>query len=1383
MNGYSVTLNALIDSGANGFIFMDTLCACDITPFLGTKFQRLPRTYHVKGYDGKAQNDISHFTRAHLMVDGRRQYNAPLLILDLGSHDIILGRKWLERFDIGIDCKRRRLIWPKGYSQSHSMIREIETTRENLLPPTYHQSHQADANARDQAFEDEDRALGIQTPCSRPSDSKFDRSSDDDSSGSTNLTDYASDSLDQSPQDINKLPVFPPPGVENPSGTPSRSTDRRFPQAVRLNQKDDSRPCTPSSSYQQHIIPQTTFSLDAQEGLRKMNDNLHGIERPTELPYQRKPFQPPPSPYRVDIASIHLTGMHLNMKRPENEVFGTSLYEIDRILDDRKPSDAGPDIPDYIKLAELAQVFSKEASDILPPHRPYDHQIQVEKPNTLSYSPLYKMTTEELEEVKRYLTDNLSKGFIEPSQAPFASPILFVKKPNGGLRFCIDFRRLNELTRKDRYPLPLIDEMLARISKAKVFTKLDIRQAFHRIRMDPGSEELTTFRTRYGSYKCKVLPFGLTNGPATYQRYMNDVLFDYLDDFCTAYLDDILIYSENELEHEEHVKKVLRRLQDAGLQVDLKKCEFSVTRTKYLGFIITTKGIEVDPEKVAAIVNWKAPQNVRGIQSFLGFCNFYRRFIMDYGKVAKPLVHLTKTNTPFVFGRDCWDAFEELKARLTSAPILRHYNPEYECMIETDASDGVIAGIFSQLHPDSQWYPVAYFSKTMSPAECNYEIHDKEMLAIVKSLAEWRPELHNTASRVKIYTDHKALEYFMTTKQLNSRQARWAEALSEYYFLIMYRSGKQNGKADALTRRDDEVEAQDGIKAEYRTKAFLAQDQIDPRVLRDLGVPIASIDSFRPVDEGDFDEPIGLIDRILRANRESHSLDALRAQALTDETKGFEMEDSLLLYTGRLVVPWVNNLPTDLIKEAHNQVSTAHPGRDKTYRLLRPRYYWPRMKADIDRFIRNCHQCKKSHAPRDRAPGFLHPLPIPNYPWQHITMDFKSMPRDKHGYDMVFVVVDRLSKQAISMPCYKTVTAADMATLFISHIYRYYGPPESIVSDRGPQFISQFWKEFCRILGIQLKLSTAFHPQTDGQTEIMNQYLDQRLRPFVNYYQDNWSELLPIMDYAQLILPHSSIQMAPFELLHGRLPRTSFDWNTPEASSPQEQLSHQKAQEVARRMHGALEMAKENMAKAQIKKEQDTNAHRRAIDFQPPSDLEPGDKVYIITKNWKTDRPSHKLDNQLAGPFPIVCRVGHSFEVQLPDYMKIHNVFSPDKLRKDPGDPLPGQVNEPPGPVVVQDEEEYEVQEVLASRLIRNQLQYRVKWVGYDEDPEWYPAFNIRNAPHKLRDYHLANPTQAGPPRRLPQWLKAWEDEENDTTEDNRPILPSLRASFFQKGG
>ena len=252
---------------------------------------------------------------------------------------------------------------------------------------------------------------------------------------------------------------------------------------------------------------------------------------------------------------------------------------------------------------------------------------------------------------------------------------------------------------------------------------------------------------------------------------MNDVLFDYLDDFCIVYLDDILIYSDNELEHEHHVKKVLERLYYTGLQIDLKKCEFYVTRTKYLGFIISTGSIEVDPDKISVIENWWLPTTVKGTQSFLGFCNFYRRFIRDYGIIVRPIVNLTKTRVRFVWTQACQDSFQKLKSMLTSAPILQYYSEDLETCIETDVSDSIVARVLSQKY-GKDWLPVTFFSKTINPAEYNYQIYDKEILAIVRSLEEWRPELQYKQDKFEIYTDHKSLEYFMTTKQLTVWQTR-----------------------------------------------------------------------------------------------------------------------------------------------------------------------------------------------------------------------------------------------------------------------------------------------------------------------------------------------------------------------------------------------------------------------------------------------------------------------------------------------------------------------------------------------------------------------------------------------------------------------------------
>ena len=347
------------------------------------------------------------------------------------------------------------------------------------------------------------------------------------------------------------------------------------------------------------------------------------------------------------------------------------------------------------------------------------------------------MSREELQVLREWLDENLRKGFVRPSSSPAASPVLFIEKPGGGLRLCVDYRALNGMTVKDRYPLPLTRETLNNLAGMRYFSKIDIIAAFNNIRMRPGEEYLTAFRTRFGLYESLVMPFGLTGAPATFQRYINDALREYLD--------DILIYSRTRTEHEEHLRLVLTALRKASLYAKLTKCEFAVQETRFLGLIVTTEGIKMDPAKVDTVVNWKTPTCLTDVQAFLGFGNFYRRFINRFSRLTAPLTRLTRKDVPFIWNAACERAFTDLKSAFTTAPILAHFDWAKDVILEADSSDFVNAGILSQYGDDGLLHPVAFFSKKLTETECNYEIYDKELLAIVRCFEEWRPELEGTA--------------------------------------------------------------------------------------------------------------------------------------------------------------------------------------------------------------------------------------------------------------------------------------------------------------------------------------------------------------------------------------------------------------------------------------------------------------------------------------------------------------------------------------------------------------------------------------------------------------------------------------------------------------
>ena len=451
-----------------------------------------------------------------------------------------------------------------------------------------------------------------------------------------------------------------------------------------------------------------------------------------------------------------------------------------------------------------------------------------------TWSPLYSMSADELKVLKAYIEKMVDKNFIRASSSSAASPVLFAKKPGSGLRFCVDYRALNAITVKNQYPLPLIKETLERVCKAKIFSKIDIIAAFNKLRIKEGEEWKTAFRTRYGLYEYLVMPFRLANGFSSFQNYINDVLHGMLNIFCTAYINDILIYSNSKKEHKKHVRRVLTALRKAGLQADINKCKFHVTEVNYLGLVITSDGIRMDPHKVSAVQQWETPTCVRDVQSFIGFANFYRRFIHGFSSIVAPMIATVKKDvrkSNFEWTSACQKAFELLKQRFTTAPILAHFDYEKECIVETDASDNVSAGVLSQYSSeDGKLHPVAFFSRKHSPQEINYEIYNKELLAIIKAFEEWRPMLEGAGLPIKILTNHQNLQYFMTTKQLSRRQARWSEYLSRFNFVIQFWPGKLGGKPDSLTRRSGDLPKEGDERIKQMQQTVLKDHNLDPAI-------------------------------------------------------------------------------------------------------------------------------------------------------------------------------------------------------------------------------------------------------------------------------------------------------------------------------------------------------------------------------------------------------------------------------------------------------------------------------------------------------------------------------------------------------------------------
>lgn len=908
------------------------------------------------------------------------------------------------------------------------------------------------------------------------------------------------------------------------------------------------------------------------------------------------------------------------------------------------------------KYADLSDVFSKTKAELLPEQRIYDCPIPLKDENeSPPFKPIYNLSQPEMKELHAYIDEQLKKGFIRRSTSSSGAPIFFTSKKDGSLRPCIDYRGLNEMTIKNRHPLPLIDTLLNSLSGAQVFTKIDLRGAYNLVRIRQGDEPKTAFRCHYGHFEYLVMPFGLTNAPAVFQNMMNDIFSDYLDHFVVIYLDDILVYSKTQEDHDIHVRKVLHRLLDRKLYAKLEKCMFDQTQVEFLGFIVGKDGVSMCPDKCKSIEKWPPPTNVVQTQSFLGFANFYRRFIANYSKIAKPLTDLTKKNNKFEWTSSVDFAFQTLKAALLSNPVLAHPDVLKPFTLHTDASDSAIGAVLSQ---DS--HPIAYYSRKLNDAEINYAVHDKELLAIIAAFRHWRHLLAGAQHQITVFCDHKNLTFFSTRRILKQRHARWAELLSEYDFILKYVPGSDNNAADALSRRPD-----NNLNGGEEHVRKLYQETLLPRKCW-----------LRTVD--------------------------------TELTQSQSVNSTILIEDPAL--------QKQVIQQRHNSPIAGHLGIHKTFELINRDFSWPGLRRQVKDFIKHCVICQQMKIERQKTSGLLQPLPIPEQPWKSVSIDFIVKLPLSNGYDSICVIVDRLSKMAHFVPCNETITASSTAELFLQNVFKLHGLPDDIVSDRGPQFRSHFWTALLDLLGIKANRSTAYHPQSDGQTERVNQTLEQYLRCFINDRQDNWADLLPCAEFSYNNAWNVSTKCSPFFAVYNFHPRVDFLNPIPEPNVPA-------AVEKHKLFTDNLSLIRKHLTQAQSEAKRYADLKRKHREFNV------GDKVWLSRVNIATKDPCRKLSAKVLGPYTVIERIGSlAYRLALPPNVRIYPVFHVSLLKPfyESQEELSHGLLPSHRDPVLNEEEETQVKEILESRIRRGQWEFLVRWEGLTSDDDtWEKRENL----------------------------------------------------------
>lgn len=773
-----------------------------------------------------------------------------------------------------------------------------------------------------------------------------------------------------------------------------------------------------------------------------------------------------------------------------------------------------------------------------------------------------------IEEVRNHIEQLLASGVIRPSKSPYTSNVVLVRKKNGKLRLCVDYRQLNEITVKDSFALPRMEEIFDCLHGASYFSTMDMKSGYHQIEVEETHKERTAFTVgSIGFYEYNKLPFGLTNAPATYQRIMQEILGDYNNKICLIYLDDLIIFSKTFDEHLHNLDLILTRLHEACLKLAPEKCFFFRPRVNFLGHVVTADGIETDPEKIEKVKTWPKPENPAELRSFLAFAGYYRKFIKNFSQIARPLSEMLPPTSPKNQKRQekMWKwteveqkVFDQLKELLSSPPVLAYPDFTLPFELHTDASTKALGAVLYQTQ-NGQKRVIAYASRALSRAEQNYSAFKLEYLALKWAITEKFSD-YLVADRFTVLTDNNPLTHILTSAKLDATGQRWASALGQYCFDIHYRAGLRNADADALSRYpyhrlhdEDQIER---IAIDDETVKAICSVMIPAYI--DI-LPMASMNIAEVLEDPSQSLAQKDLREIRRAQRSDNIIDRWRIAVIDKKMpKRVLVREDLsmkkqfknltvkrgVLYRNhndpvsgvtitQLVIPkcYRNEIMTSL----HNQV--GHPGQDRTNKLIRERFYWPGMGTDIIQWVSSCDRCIRRKSTIDRAPLVNVDT---TYPLELVCMDFLSLEPAKGNIGNVLVITDHYTKFAKAIPT-KNQTARTTAEALFNEFIMHYGVPTRLHSDQGANFESEIIRELCNLTGMKKSHTTPYHPQGNAGPERFNRTLLNMLGTLENDQKKDWKRYVNSLVYYYNCTPHETTKFSPYELLFGRKPKLPID--------------------------------------------------------------------------------------------------------------------------------------------------------------------------------------------------------------------------------------------------